>query len=116
MPEKLILLVEDDPVQARDWGLVHRGAGYEVILADSVKQSRDAIDNRYFHVAVVDQSLEPESPGEDILGVDVLLPHLKQQIERQIIQDVPYIVLTGYPRTEPVEKALDLAAWGYIRK
>ena len=116
MSEKLLLLVEDDPDQVPIWELPLRQAGYQVIVASSVEQALEAIDNRYFHVAVIDQSLRPEAPGEDILGVDVVLPHLKQQIWRQMIPDVPCIVLTGYPRTEPVEKALDLAAWGYIRK
>ena len=117
MSEKLILLVEDDPVQAETWELVLRQAGYQVIVAGSAEQALEAVDNRYFHVAVVDQSLKPETQGMDTLGLDIVARHLKRQIDKQMLPPVPYIIMTAYPSYEPLEKAYsDLGVSAYITK
>jgi len=117
MSEKLILLVEDDPTQAETWELRLRQAGYQVILAGSAEQALEAIDNRYFHVAVIDQSLVPESGGVDTLGLDIVVRHLKQQIDGQMLPPVPYIILTAYPDYEPLKRAYgNLGVFTYISK
>jgi CheY-like chemotaxis protein len=117
MSEKLILLVEDDPVQAEAWELRLRQAGYRVMVAGSAEQALEAIGNRYFHVAVIDQSLKSEPPGEDSLGLDVVAYYLKQQIDKQALPPVPYIILTAYPDYEPLKRAYgDLDVFAYISK
>jgi CheY-like chemotaxis protein len=117
MSEMLILHVEDDPVQAEVWELHFRQAGYQVITAGSVEQALDAIDKRYFHVAVIDQSFNPETPGKDTLGVDIVARHLKQQIDSQVMPVVPCIILTAYAEYEPLKQAYgDLGVFAYISK
>ena len=116
MSERLILLVEDDPAQAKMWELRLRQAGYQVITAGSVEQALDAIENRYFHVAVIDQSLRPETGGTDSFGVDVVVRYLKQQIETQMLPPAPYILLTAYPDYEPLHTAYELGVLTYINK
>lgn len=117
MSEKLILLVEDDPAEAEMWKMRLVQAGYYVIVTHSVEKAIDTIDNVYFHVAIIDQSLDPKSPGYDNLGLEVVARHLKQKNERQELPNVPFIILTAYPSTDHVINAYRrLGAHAYIRK
>lgn len=116
MSERVILLVEDDPVQANFWALRLRGAGYHVITAGSAEQAVQAIANRHFHLAVVDQSLVLNE-RDDTSGLDKVVRYLKQQIDNQTLPSIAYLVLTAYPDVEALKKAfLDLRVFHYVIK
>lgn len=70
-PKYEILIVDDTPDwQTRLKKLV--GSEKRVMVVNSVKDANIAINKFYFLCALVDQSLDTDSEGEDALGLDVV--------------------------------------------
>jgi DNA-binding response OmpR family regulator len=68
MPEKRILLVEDEPVVQQMLGIVLRGEGYTVDAASTVSEAMALLDTQPYALAIVDWRL-PEG-GDGLLVAD----------------------------------------------
>lgn len=106
MAEKLILLVEDNPVNRRLAEFLLRSQGYQVRAATTAQEAFE--------------SLKAERP--DLILMDVQLPGMngldatKKIKEEPETCDIPVIAVTSYAMKGDREKALAAGCAGYITK
>jgi predicted glycosyltransferase len=99
-----ILLIEDEPVLARNMATALGRAGFETVHAASAKEARDAISERRFGLVIADISL---GDGD---GIDVLTEY------GDALADVPVIVMTGQDCTTNRLRAERIAVAAFLAK
>jgi DNA-binding response OmpR family regulator len=68
MPDKSILLVEDEHEVAHVLGMGLRAAQYDVDVADTAARARDRLNARHYDLVVADWRL-PDGSGIDIVSI-----------------------------------------------
>lgn len=104
MIDKLILVVDDEPIvreSLRDWLL---DAGYKVATAETGEEALELVQSQDFAIVVLDVRL----PGKTGIKVLKELKMLKPQIKS--------IVITAYPTAELSAEAKRLGAVDYLVK
>lgn len=98
-----ILIVEDDSSLAMGMEYTLKNEGFEVLLAKSVKEGLDAIENKTFDLAILDIML-PDGDGYELCKV------IRQK------SDMPIVFLTACDEEVNVVMGLDMGADDYITK
>lgn len=102
---KLSVLVVDDERDILEYmNDLLSAEGYEVTTLDDPKQALDKIREEIFHVVMIDLMM-PTMSGLELL----------QQI-REIDDDIAVIILTGHPRFETAQTAIQYDVSAYIQK
>lgn len=98
-----ILIVEDDSSLAMGMEYTLKNEGFEVLLAKSVKEGLDAMENKTFDLAILDIML-PDGDGYELCKV------IRQK------SDMPIVFLTACDEEVNVVMGLDMGADDYITK
>jgi len=106
MAEKLILLVEDNPVNRRLAEFLLRSQGYQVRAATNAQEAFDTIKAERPDLILMDVQL----PGMD--GLEAT----KKLKEDPTTRDIPVVAVTSYAMKGDREKALAAGCSGYITK
>ncbi|MBW1991162.1 MAG: diguanylate cyclase [Deltaproteobacteria bacterium] len=104
MPDKRILLVDDDPDIVSVLSRFLNRQGYTVVSAASGREALERFHSQTFPIVILDLKL-PDIPGLE------LLPRLKEQAP-----DTEVILFTGLGGLESAVQALRLGAYDYIVK
>ena len=99
-----LLIVDDDPLVRRFFGMVMKEAGATVQMAEDVETAENIVREGTLDVAVVDINLPRKS------GIELL------RTIRQTRPEVPVILVTGFPTIESASDALRLEAYDYLPK
>lgn len=106
VPNKKILLVEDDPFLVRAYQVKLEGEGYRLEVA------RDATEG----VA----KAKAEKP--DLVLLDIMLPHgsgfevLAEIKKEDTLKDIPVVILSNLGQQQDIDKGLSLGAATYLIK
>ena len=106
MSEKLILLVEDNPVNRRLAEFLLRSQGYQVRAATNAQEAFDTIKAERPDLILMDVQLP---------GMDGLEATRKLKAE-PTTRDIPVVAVTSYAMKGDREKALAAGCSGYITK
>lgn len=104
MPNKSILIVDDEAIvreSIRDW---LQDAGYQVSTATSGEEATQIVDKQDFGIIIIDVRL----PGMN--GIKLL------QAIKQVKPEIKSIVITAYPTAEYAAEAKKLGAIDYLIK
>lgn len=102
--ELRILVVEDDPVQAKAVAEALGQEGWSVQGVESVEEAREALEGASYDVVVVDHEL-PDGTGLEVL-----------EAGQRELPTVPVVYLTGTGDEEVALKALSQGAAMYLTK
>jgi DNA-binding SARP family transcriptional activator len=102
--QKLVLLIEDAPLNQKVVTTMLERSGYEVVLAEDGAQALLQMGKHRFAIILLDLTL-PRLSGFDVLEV------MKENADL-----TPVIVLTGAQDADAEARALELGAADYIRK
>jgi EAL domain-containing protein (putative c-di-GMP-specific phosphodiesterase class I) len=103
-PSKRVLLAEDDAAVSRALQRSLGAAGYDVMVVGDGNAALEVLQREAFDVILSDIHM----PGTS--GVDLL------RVIRTYDLDVPLILITAEPELETTLEALELGAFGYLRK
>jgi CheY-like chemotaxis protein len=106
MPEKKILLVEDNPVNRRLAIFLLRSQGYQVREATSAIEAFEILKTEQFDLIVMDIQLP---------GMDGLEATSKLRAE-PATAEIPVIAVTSYAMAGDRDKALAAGCSGYVTK
>jgi EAL domain-containing protein (putative c-di-GMP-specific phosphodiesterase class I) len=104
VPNRGVLVVDDDEALSRALSRILKMAGYDVVVANNGAAAVDKVMHRAFDVILSDIQM----PG--MSGVDLL------SIVRAYDLDVPVILMTGNPTLETAMEAVSLGALQYLVK
>lgn len=93
-----ILLADNDVEFLQTRATLLRRAGYTVLEAGSLNEARRVLDERWFHVAILDMRLVDEYDRDDISGIE-----LARELR---YQRIPKIIATAFPNWEAARAAL----------
>lgn len=85
MPERSILIVEDDPVQLRQMLRLLKSEGHRLSQASSGREAMKILETKYFDLVLSDRKMP------DVNG-DLLLSHV-----RLMYPGLPIAIITAYP-------------------
>lgn len=95
MPKARVLLVDNDPEFLRIWSELLRRRDYDVKLASSVANAKEAVSQGGLDLAILDLRLVDDKDEEDNSGL---------QLARDLVQEssgnLPIIILSGDPNEE----------------
>jgi len=103
--ERLLLIIEDDAAFARTLGRSFERRGYTVMLAASLEQASEMLQQRTPGYAVVDLKLNGDASG--LVCVKTLHAH---------DPDMLIVVLTGFASIATAVEAIKLGACHYLAK
>jgi len=103
---KVLLLIEDDPLMLRMYKKVFDLEGYEVLLASGGQEGLDKAKSENPSLILLDIMM-PKMNGFEVLG------ELKENPETK---NIPVVVLTNLAGTQDAEKAISMGASKYIIK
>src|SRR6185436_7772616 len=105
MPPSSILIIEDEERMRRLLELVLKPEGYELRLANSGEEGIRALsDGEDLDLIVTDLQLGKST------GLDVL------QAAKQVVPDVPVLIITGFGTVKSAVEAMRKGAYDYISK
>jgi len=93
-----ILLADNDVEFLQTRATLLRRAGCTVLEAGSLDEARRVMDERWFHVAILDMRLEDDHDLDDISGIELA--------REPRYQPIPKIIATAYPNWEAARAAL----------
>jgi ActR/RegA family two-component response regulator len=96
MPKARLLIVDNDTEFLKLKAEQLTGAGYAVVTATGEDGAIEVLARDHVDIAIVDLHLIDERDRKDWSGI---------QLAKNVCRDVPTIILTGYPRTDPVVEA-----------
>ena len=99
-----VMVVDDEPRMTRSIALLLEGQGFEFKEAHSASQALEIIRNTDFDLLMFDISL-PDMDGFNLMS---RVSHLQP--------DTPVIIFTGSSSIDTAIKALQMGAYGYLRK
>lgn len=99
-----ILVVDDDPVIGQLFKEALEGAGHTVITADSGAKGLQYVEQSDFDLIFLDLKM-PEIDGAELL----------RRI-RKLKPDVPVTIVTGYPNSKIMMRALEQGPFAVMRK
>ena len=94
--QRRVLIVEDEPDQAKLLATILRGGGYDVSIANDGEEAQASIKERRPDVVTLDIQM-PEKNG---------LNFFYEMKERVFCRDVPVVVVTGLTRDDPDMKTI----------
>lgn len=103
--ERLLLIVEDDAAFARTLARSFERRGYRVLLAASIDQAAELLEEHSPGYAVVDLKLNGNTSG--LAAVQMLHKHDPEML---------IVVLTGYASINTAVEAIKLGACQYLAK
>src|SRR5436309_2201019 len=106
---RLIMLIDDDGDTLTCFGTILSRAGYQVVVATSGRRALDLVDSHYREQRPLDLILS-DLRLPDISGLDILR-HIRH---RRLA--VPFVVLTGFGRTQDAVEAMRLGATDFLEK
>ncbi|MGZ6299695.1 MAG: EAL domain-containing protein [Candidatus Limnocylindria bacterium] len=104
MPERRVLVVDDDSGVGTLLDHVLTGAGYQCEVIDNLGEARDALERDRFALALIDVQVGSES-GAD-LAADIQRHH----------EDTAVLMISGIDDPDIANTTLDIGAYGYITK
>lgn len=99
-----ILILDDEQTLRTFLSQTLQDQGYETLPAGTVAEALDLVHTRHIDCALLDQNL-PDGRGLDVL-----------RALKQVDEDLPVIVMTGYGSFDGVKAAMRLHAYDYLTK
>src|SRR4051794_28359594 len=96
-----LLLLENDPEQAKTWGELFHHWGYAVIRASTPDEAERIVETQHLHLVVLDKSMELDN-RTNTQGLQVARRIQKKHAGRF---PMPIIMLTAYMPESPREVA-----------
>ncbi len=102
--KKNILVVDDDNLICMDLKKIITSCGHDVVTTRSGEEAANLIDDSNFHLVFLDLMLP------DMDGLEVL------KIIKEYKANLPVVIITGYPDSELMNRALELGPISVLKK
>lgn len=99
-----IIILDDEPDMAENWGRILSSAGYECLITTDPNQALRLLEAEHPDLLLTDLRM-PEMDGMEILGR-----------AREIDSLVPVVMVTGYATVESAVAAVKAGAFDYLSK